>query len=207
MTDLFEVRRQKFYVAQHLKIFLKTSSDIAHFTQVSQFRATAKNLSLTLSVASHHFDAFPSSFPYSLPMLMHHPSENCPFPSHSSMAIMVYLIFLIQSRIPKPCVILNSFACNSLPYYIIPLAKISSAPQRGTQYTFLLPKVLSHSQFDIPFFSFSEVNDIFLHFIGRHYQAQSGCAHQFFLVYLGANTFILGFNFHLLQGFYSYKQG
>lgn len=123
-------------------------------------------------------------------MFTHHPSENCPFPSHSSVAIMVYLIFLIQSRLPKPIVILNSLAHNSLPYYIIPLAKISSAPQRGIQHTFCFLK------------SFPAHSSIFLSFLFLR------CT-RFFFISLASITRLslivpISFSWHIWESTHSY---
>lgn len=41
-------------------------------------------------------------FPLFSAILIAHSSDCCHFPSHSSLAIRVYLIFLTQSRFPKP---------------------------------------------------------------------------------------------------------
>lgn len=52
IADLFEIAIWKFYIAQPLKIFLKTSPDIAHSAQSFPLRAAAKNLSVCLSFCS-----------------------------------------------------------------------------------------------------------------------------------------------------------
>lgn len=166
VADLFEVTIGILY-SLALKNLPKTIFRYCSLSPSFPLRATAENLSLWLFLQPpHHFAAlaFPSLILCNAycPLFWQLSFSTPSLPGNQGLSHFSY-----SKQVPQT--LLNSIACNSLTLLHYSLRKRPcSAAQRGTQCTCLLPKVLSHSQFSIPFFFFSEVNEIFLSFIWRH---------------------------------------